>query len=324
MIMNWVDLSIIGFLILFFLQGYGRGLFNELLDLAAFLASFIFSMRFYNFASTFFETNFSIPHSLAKVLGFITVWFLIESVLFTLINFVLSSVIRRFKLPLFLRSISNLLSGLVSSLRGLVFVALLLLIVGTFPIQPKIKADVSDSKIGSLLLNKIVYLEAPFKNIFGGITQDMLGFVTIKPKSNESIALGFVTSDYHANSNLEQEMIDLVNKERGSRGLKTLKYNLTLRDLARAHSADMFNRGYFSHYSPEGENVVDRANKFNVQFLTIGENLAYAPSLELAHQGLMNSPGHRANILSEDFNQVGIGIMDSRSYGLMVTQVFTN
>jgi uncharacterized protein YkwD len=58
--------------------------------------------------------------------------------------------------------------------------------------------------------------------------------------------------------------------------------------------------------------------------LVIGENLAYAPNLELAHTGLMNSEGHRANILSPDFNKVGIGIEDGGVYGLMVTQVFSN
>jgi uncharacterized protein YkwD len=48
----------------------------------------------------------------------------------------------------------------------------------------------------------------------------------------------------------------------------------------------------------------------NVRFVTAGENLALAPSLQIAHTGLMNSPGHRANILHRDFGRVGIGIMD--------------
>lgn len=56
----------------------------------------------------------------------------------------------------------------------------------------------------------------------------------------------------------------------------------------------------------------------------VGENLAFAPNLELAHQGLMNSPGHRANILSSDYYKIGIGIAQSEDYGLMITQVFSN
>jgi uncharacterized protein YkwD len=62
----------------------------------------------------------------------------------------------------------------------------------------------------------------------------------------------------------------------------------------------------------------------NVRFLTAGENLALAPTLEIAHRGLMNSPGHRANILNPDFGRVGIGIMDGGMRGLMVSQEFRN
>ena len=62
----------------------------------------------------------------------------------------------------------------------------------------------------------------------------------------------------------------------------------------------------------------------NVRFLTAGENLALAPTLQIAHTGLMRSPGHRANILQRDFGRVGIGIMDGGIHGLMVTQEFRN
>jgi uncharacterized protein YkwD len=61
-----------------------------------------------------------------------------------------------------------------------------------------------------------------------------------------------------------------------------------------------------------------------VRFLAAGENLALAPSLQVAHNGLMNSPGHRRNILDHQFGRVGIGIMDGGIRGLMVTQNFRN
>ncbi len=62
----------------------------------------------------------------------------------------------------------------------------------------------------------------------------------------------------------------------------------------------------------------------NVRFLTAGENLALAQSLQIAHTGLMNSPGHCANILQRDFGRGGIGIRDGGMHGLMVTQDFRN
>lgn len=65
-------------------------------------------------------------------------------------------------------------------------------------------------------------------------------------------------------------------------------------------------------------------NAANIRFVVAGENLALAQNLLLAHDGLMNSPGHRANILREAFGRVGIGILDGGIYGLMVTQKFRN
>jgi uncharacterized protein YkwD len=60
----------------------------------------------------------------------------------------------------------------------------------------------------------------------------------------------------------------------------------------------------------------------HVRYLTAGENLALAPTLQVAHNGLMNSPGHRANILHPQFGHLGIGIMDGGIRGLMVSQEF--
>ena len=60
----------------------------------------------------------------------------------------------------------------------------------------------------------------------------------------------------------------------------------------------------------------------DVRFTAAGENLALAQTLEIAHRNLMNSPGHRANIMSPAFGRVGIGIMDGGFYGLMISQEF--
>ena len=65
-------------------------------------------------------------------------------------------------------------------------------------------------------------------------------------------------------------------------------------------------------------------DKAGIHFQAAGENLALAPNINLAHQGLMNSPGHRANILSPDFKKVGIGVIDGGIYGEMFVQEFSN
>jgi uncharacterized protein YkwD len=119
-------------------------------------------------------------------------------------------------------------------------------------------------------------------------------------------------------------MLDSVNRERQAAGLQPLAADPELTEVARRHSADMFARGYFAHDTPEGLTPFDRMRASGVRFITAGENLALAPTISVAHTGLMNSPGHRANILRREFGRVGIGVMDGGMRGLMVSQEFRN
>lgn len=317
--MNWVDLTILAILLFFAFEGLGRSLASEIFDLLSFIFAFLLSLRFYNVAAKQLASIFSLPHSLANVLGFITVWFITETILLSLITLVFKRVSRLDKIPG-----RSILSMIPSTLKGLAFVAVILVLVGTFPVQPRIKKDINDSKIGSVILNKTYQLEAPLKQVFGGLANDTLTFLTVHPKTNERLGLGFQTDKFSFDEKAEFKMIELVNKERTTRGFEALLFDSSLRVVARVQSADMFKRGYFSHYSQEGQNVADRAREAGVSYLVIGENLAFAPTLELAHQGLINSPGHRANILSSDFKKIGIGVASSTNFGMMFTQVFSN
>lgn len=316
--LNWVDLTILLLIIFFSFEAVGRPFLLEVLDLISFLLALVFSFRFYNYPANFFQSQFNLPHGLSLVIGYMSAWFLTEACFYFAVRLILPN-IPRFKLKG-----SLYLSVIPALLRGLIFIALILVLVATFPVAPKLKKDINKSKIGSYILNRAYQLEQPVKQVFGGITQDSLTFLTIHPKTNEKVNLGFQTDNFSIDEADENAMIDSVNRERTERGLNALKFDSKLREVARFHSADMFKRGYFSHYSPEGKTVADRAEKFGVAYLVIGENLAYAPSLELAHSGLMNSEGHRANILSPDYNKIGIGVMDGGEYGKMFTQVFTN
>jgi uncharacterized protein YkwD len=119
-------------------------------------------------------------------------------------------------------------------------------------------------------------------------------------------------------------MLTLINKERAKEGLAPLKADPEQTVVGRAHSKDMFTRGYFAHVNPDGKNPFDRMKEANVKFHSAGENLALAQTLEIAHKNLMNSPGHRANIMNPAFGRVGIGILDGGFYGLMISQEFRN
>lgn len=126
----------------------------------------------------------------------------------------------------------------------------------------------------------------------------------------------------------EQQMIDLINSERTDRGLEPLSVNPILTGVAREHSKDMIDNDYFSHDSLDGTLFSERIKDAGYTIYRIGENIAmnYPPDVVQAHENLMSSSGHRANILSSDYNEIGIGIWvgeySSYSNTAMYTQDF--
>ena len=213
----------------------------------------------------------------------------------------------------------GLLPGVVNGTLCAAFVATLLLLL---PLNSKVPSHVRESRIAGPLVNQIGWLGQKLSGVFSGNTD----FIKHPPHvtAGETVKLPFKVNDPVPNPKLEAEMLVLINKERKLMGLQPLTADPEMRVVARKHSADMFARGYFSHHSPEGRDPFDRMSAEKVPFLTAGENLALAQTLQIAHEGLMKSPGHRANILNSTFGKVGIGIQDGGLYGLMITQNFRN
>jgi uncharacterized YkwD family protein len=120
----------------------------------------------------------------------------------------------------------------------------------------------------------------------------------------------------------EQQMLSLVNEERGKLGLAPLKADMRLVVLARQKSQDMIDKNYFSHTSPTYGSPFDMMSKAGITYRTAGENLAGSFSVPSAHEALMRSDGHRRNILNPAFTHIGIGIVRGGKYGLMITQMF--
>lgn len=120
----------------------------------------------------------------------------------------------------------------------------------------------------------------------------------------------------------EQKMVSLVYQERVKAGLKPLEVDMRLVKSARVKSQDMITNNYFAHNAPDGTTPWDLMKAQGVTYRMAGENLAGAPTVDMAHTNLMNSQGHRANILKPEYTHLGIGIVDGGKYGKMFTQHF--
>lgn len=128
---------------------------------------------------------------------------------------------------------------------------------------------------------------------------------------------------YTATKSVESEVIRLVNVERAKYGLQPLTANWQLSRVARYKSDDMRDKGYFSHTSPTYGSPFDMMKSFRITYSSAGENIAAGQTTAQAvMESWMNSPGHRQNILSADYTQIGVGYSTGGSYRYYWTQMF--
>lgn len=315
--MNWVDLVLILIFILAILAGMARGFIYGSLDLVGWAGSFILAYTLYRYTAI----------GLAK-LGDLGVWLLPLSFILTLIvSRVLIAVINSFitrALPQ--QSHTNWLNRFLGIIPGTINGWIISIIVSALllalPLRNTITAETRESKWATDLAMQSEWANKKLAPVFDQAVRHTMNSLMVEPSSNKNVPLGFTVENAKVRPYLEMQMLELVNKERAKEGLPALRPDPEMTKVARAHSRDMFVRGYFAHNAPDGKTPFDRMRAANVQFSAAGENLALAQTLEIAHTNLMNSPGHRANIMHPSFGRLGIGVLDGGFYGLMISQEF--
>ncbi|MDX8046428.1 CAP domain-containing protein [Gracilibacillus sp. S3-1-1] len=121
-------------------------------------------------------------------------------------------------------------------------------------------------------------------------------------------------------SEFEQQVVELTNEERQKHGLSDLQIDKELSKVARTKSEDMASRGYFSHNSPTYGSPFDMIQQSGINYRTAGENIAKGQRTPAqVVDAWMNSEGHRANILNENFTHIGVGYVEQ---GNIWTQQF--
>ncbi|HEY0069529.1 MAG TPA: CvpA family protein [Chloroflexia bacterium] len=332
---SWPDLLVIAGVGMSAWAATRRGFLAVLLSLVGFVLSLLIAFTFYRAIAAWLSSAFEWNPVWAVPLAFVGLWVLVEAV-FGLIETLL---IRRLFFRLNYSPTSRGLAVLPGAAQGLVGAAVFLTMLALVPIGTNFRNDIFNSPIAGRLVGMTLTLERPLEGIFGPAAREALGFITVKPPSSpgeggqagqnegskeEGVKLNFTVDNATADPSTEEAMLALVNQERTSKGLEPLVMDPELVLVARAHAEDMFKRGYFAHDTPEGVDPFQRMDRANIEYRLAGENLALAPTLDIAHDGLMNSPGHRANILKDGFRKVGIGVLDGGLYGKMFVQEFTD
>jgi uncharacterized protein YkwD len=318
--MNWVDLALILVILLAIWGGWQRGFILGTLDLINWLGSILIGIAFYSYMANFLKMIFP-----ALGAWLLPVAFIITIILARILIGLVTSRIAWSTTPRTNESAINKFFGMIPGfINGVIYATVIAALLLALPLWDDVTNNTRNSRIANKLSMEVEWMNEKLSPVFDKAVNQTINNLTIHPGSNESVKLPFKDNHPNVRQDLEAKMLQLVNAERTKRGLPPLQADPELTEVARAHSRDMFARGYFAHITPEGKSPFDRMNGAHVQYSTAGENLALAHSLSIAHNGLMNSPGHRANILSPSFGRVGIGILDGGFYGLMVSQEFRN
>jgi uncharacterized protein YkwD len=318
--MNYVDVILLIVMAIAIWGGWRKGFILGSINLAIWIGSLLTGFFFYQYLGTMLQSFVPRLGVWTLPIAFIVTIILARILLSVIFNTILS----RTPDNVHSSGANRLLGVIPGFINGVIYATIIAAVLLSIPLMNEISAKTKESQLANKLAVNAGWLDEKLSPIFNEAVKKSLTSVTVEPESDETVKLNFTVNNANTRPDLEARMLQLVNQERTKRGLKALVLDTQLVPVARAHSQDMFRRGYFSHYTPEGKDPFDRMKAAGIKYYSAGENLALGQTLQICHQGLMNSPGHRANILNPSYGRLGIGILDGGSYGLMISQEFRN
>lgn len=317
--MNYIDLIIVIVLAFNIFDGFRRGFIAMLFEFFGLISALFLAAKFSPTLTLFLEKYISLPQVFLFVLAFFIIWFGVQIVVFLITRLIYLLIPKIVK-----QSLVNKISGIAPSLaKGLILIGLALIILTTLPFNKNIKAAVENSTIGRPVRDQFSFWQTKVESLFNQVVPQELTTITSE-SGQKQITLNFKVENPKSDVVSEAEMFSLVNGERAKMGLKPLKLDMGLTKIARDYATQMFVQGIFAHNDLSGKTPMDRFVEAGIKFNAMGENLALAPSVKIAHEGLINSPEHKENILSPDFGRVGIGVVDGGYYGKMFVQEFAD
>ncbi len=328
---NWIDIAILVVVAWNVANGVRGGFVSAVVELIAFLLAVSLAVVSYVRVADFVVAQFNVPALIAQPLAFAVIWGITSILVGTIGRFIAGPfgfLLRGSPLDMLLCIVPSAVKGFaVSGFSLMLFIA-----TPPLPIPiPAVGATldvVRDSMHDSLLASELVERTSAYDRWARAALEEpvsqTLSLLTVAPGLNQRVNLNFHSDNPAFDLQAEERLLELLNEARRSAGLGVLVRDSIIDEVARQHSEDMLKRGYFAHETLEGVSPFDRMLQGGVRFRTAAENLAMAPNAEIAHQGLMDSPGHRANILNPEFTRVGIGAVKVAGLGRIFTQNFAS
>lgn len=304
------------------IRGWMRGLVKELLDLAALVIGAVVAFRMSGPLGDFLADRFDVTPEWARIGAGITLFVLI-GVGATVLAYSVGRVMRAIGL--------NLPNRLLGAAFGLAWGVVLIVIVATILLALPLPVEdtLAESEVVTALAGPEALPRQAFQKLAGDDVLDTLlalgsklGQSRVVLDEDDVVAIDPAEPDQLVGEpKASAELLALTNRERLAVDENPLAWSDILAAVARRHAEEMYLEGYVSHVSPTTGIVVDRVRAAGVNLFVVGENLALASNARAVHDGFMDSPGHRENLLRPEFDRIGIASVRG-PLGLMVVQVF--
>lgn len=332
--MNYIDTIIILVLLLYAVDGWVRGLRDKLSDLIGFILSFLLALGFYPFLADLLIANLELSRHFAKAVALVVIIIVMTKVISLISDLVARLSNHQNESPpsdlegppskseggpvepgfhiveehieekktVWLLKLRQSTAAVVAIFDGVLFATLTLTFTITFPLQPQVKTDIFNSRIGNIFVAQAAGLENKLTTLLGGTPNETLAFVTLPPRTNNlspitSIPLGISLPETRlvSDPSAETEFLHLVNLRRKNIGIPVFKISKVLKR-TRELTIQMLAVGLI--YSPSPNYLV-----------------ALAPSSGIAVEGLLSIPQYREILLESTASEIAIGVIDAGPYG---------
>lgn len=310
---NLIDIFLLLIVLVSAAHGWRRGFIRGAFDLVRWILSLVAALRFYQPVARWLGAHVNLwSDAWDQPIAFL----LIAITFGTAVHFLGYALLRRLPKDVHKRTLNRVFGILPGIANGLVAAAIVAALFLAIPLAESLRERARTSPLVNRLAGYTESLEAALVPVFEGAISETLNLLTIRPESSERVSLPFTVENPRPKPELEAQMLALVNAERRAAGLSQLTADPELVEVARRHSTDMFRRGYFAHVTPENKDPFDRIREANVRFLTAGENLALAPSLQMAHTGSDEVAGP-----SREHPTAGVWASGHRHHGRRLSRV---
>jgi uncharacterized protein YkwD/uncharacterized membrane protein required for colicin V production len=319
-----IDFLLGMFLAALLVRGWLRGFVREALDLAGPVLGVLVAFRLAAPLGDELADRFGMTPEWSR-LGAGVALFIAVGVVMTVIAHYLGKMMRLPGLTL----VNRFGGSVVAAAWGVVIVLVAVTVLRAFDPPEALESTLDESTVVASIAGPGAMPQQVFQQLAGDEVLDSLlalreglGARRVVLEEGDTIAIEPASpGDLESRPDDAADVYARLNMARAAAGVDPLAWSDALAEVGRRHALDMYVNGFFSHTSPTTGTVADRVRQADLRLTRVGENLALAASSRAVHDGLMESPSHRENMLRGEYDVVGIAAVRGPS-GLMVVQVF--